>query len=943
MAGHLDGLGKGDSSRAREYRALASRLRNLAILLVEQLNELAARLVEPNQAEQEDDHREEEEQRQQLQQQQLQQLQQQQQGAGHWAGGSGSGVGGGMAVFAPAATLSDVLAPTGWPCSINDCSPVQVAFTNKNMEFICASVAQTYLLYRWKGSEYTANALQRPPLAASDDHEGARTTRPDHRPTTAATATATAAATKGSGGGGSGGGSGITSLRRSRGAAAAAAAAPTGFRYDDDLLTMRVLEAAGFSGPAGRLPEFWGLYNGRLVDYFADGVNVVEVMALGLVFASVVFTTVMRHVLSGSLLTTTTTPTTSGSSGSRLLSSLASVQVLLSNTGPILMWVRLLQFLVPFAPSIAVLMQVVAKLLPEVAKFLIPGAVLTVGVAFTLYITFKDRGMPSLSTLGGILLLLFRTFLGETMFEVLQGEKDNLYNMFGNVVVVLYTMMATVVVSNLLISFISANYQPVKSAIAARFQLFGMLVRYEFMVDNHLLGSPFTLPLMAAQQLLPSGWRPMMGPGPEGAVTAGVMPLDGNPKPGESRAAKLYPTGSNELPYLVFLIVMYPFIFAASSWRRTACRTLRFTATGNFFCLADRSKDRDDNHHQDDGDDGDSGSDSGSDGSDCESDDCGSDDGSECEGERGAAERAVAAAAAVAATGAASAAALPPNSPGSSSGRMQFGGGGGGGGRLGGKVAPLGATVTAIADGTVTNVLYDRPSAATDAGGGGDGGGVNAVVRRLERRLRMVDLTADGSAMGRAYGDNADGGGWGADDGGGGGGGGSFRRMRSERLVFAAAGVSKSYPARRLQAVAKALRWGLSLLLLRPLLLLLGLVLYIVLLVVLVLGLWLGVYQWLVRLGVSIYFVLYGWTIGCGQAHVPDHVARRLAAARNGGALPPQQAHPHRGSFQSSFLGSALLGGGSSILTVADSFFTRSFGFARGSFVRGGVFAAKRS
>ncbi|KXZ54379.1 hypothetical protein GPECTOR_5g458 [Gonium pectorale] len=175
--------------------------------------------------------------------------------------------------------------------------------------------------------------------------------------------------------------------------------------------------------------------------------------------------------------------------------------------------------------------------------------ILLTGVAFALHGMFRHRDIPDLASFPMTLLKLFRTFLGETMFDLYEGEKDTAYNLYGNIVTLLYALVATVVLANLLIALISYHFQPEKMA--------EILAAYEYQVERRLLGAPFSGPLLLARAALPSGAR---AKGSSSALVErfALPPMDGIVVSGENASSKLLPTGSHELPYLLFLLTLWP-------------------------------------------------------------------------------------------------------------------------------------------------------------------------------------------------------------------------------------------------------------------------------------------------------------------------------------------------------------------------------------------------
>ncbi|PNH05304.1 Short transient receptor potential channel 2, partial [Tetrabaena socialis] len=465
-------------------------------------------------------------------------------------GGGGAGGGGGVPT-----TLADVLAPKGVACSVNDVSPLQIAYDTNDLGFMSASVVQGYLQDLWLGAEYIGNALQE---AGNSIHYG------DHHM--------------------------VINLLESAGFVGSVGRQVC--KYFSYLLHIQLLASRPFfDSPRGRwvfrlmceafflyvfhyvqllrdqeivvwqhymlvlyvasmivdeYQEVRHQYFGRLAVYFQSGFNVVESACLLLLVAS-------GSCKAAMLLLGEEHPA---------WSELHTAKEFMFNTTSIFVWSRLLQYVIPMYDGVGSLLMVISQMIREVLKFAVPGMILMMGVGFTMFATFRDRGLPRLETFPATLLLLFRTFLGETAFEVLEDEDDTLYNLYGNIIVLLYALTATVVLANLLIALISYHFQPDKVESQSRFQMAEILAHYEYMVEHQLIGAPFSLPLLVLVHVLPSGWRARASA--NSIYTAAIMPLDGNPVSGESRGSRLFPTGSRELPFLIYLLTLHPIIIALS-------------------------------------------------------------------------------------------------------------------------------------------------------------------------------------------------------------------------------------------------------------------------------------------------------------------------------------------------------------------------------------------
>ncbi|KXZ43689.1 hypothetical protein GPECTOR_83g301 [Gonium pectorale] len=520
FAQFLDEFAEANSGKAHQYSDLAKTFRSLSVELVELLDKLA---VTPGEDEV----------------------------AAAQAAAEGGEEAGGDAVVGPPATLADILAPQGVVCSINDYSPLQVAYETKDLEFMSASVVQGYLQDRWLGSGYIANCLV---------DKGEMIHFGDHRLVVKVMESA--------GFVGSVGRKLMKYLSYTMHIVLLAARpffdSPRGrwaFRLMCEgfflycfhaVQLMRDQESIRWQHPmlvlyvasmvVDELQEVLHQYHGRLAVYFADGFNVIEAVAMVLLVGSGACKAAMLGV---------------GVDNPRW-PDLRTAKDFLFNTASIFVWARLLQYIIPLYDGVGSLLMVISNMIKEVFKFAVPGVILLMGVSFTIYSTFRDRAVPQLESLPSVVLLLFRTFLGETMFEVLQDEDNTLYNLYGNIIVLLYALTATVVLANLLIALITYHFKPEKVESQSRFQMAEILAHYEYMVEHQLIGAPFSLPQLLLTSLLPSGWRSMA---PASTLhRMALMPIDGNPVSNESRDSKLYPTGSREVPYMFFLLTAYPLL-----------------------------------------------------------------------------------------------------------------------------------------------------------------------------------------------------------------------------------------------------------------------------------------------------------------------------------------------------------------------------------------------
>ncbi|KAG2448990.1 hypothetical protein HYH02_005744 [Chlamydomonas schloesseri] len=473
-------------------------------------------------------------------------------GGAERAGGAGRvGVGAGGATHVNGQllpTVADVLTPRGAVITINDESPLQLAYETTDLDFMSTGIVQSFLQEKWLGADYIANALQD---RGTSIHTG------DHHLILRVLESA-----------GFVGALGSVFIKyiswlnhivivagrpffdSPRGRWVFRLLCEVFFLYifhtvqlsgDHEALMWQhlVLVAYVASQVADEMLEAVYRYHGNLRVYFNSGFNLIEVACIVLLVASGVCKVVMWSLPGGTY--------------NPAYADVATAKDFLYNSTSIFVWCRLLQYIVPLYEGVGAYLYILTKMTKEVLKFAVPGVIIMTGVAFTLVATFRDRDVEKLNSFTEVMLLLFRTFLGETMFEVLEGETNMLYNLYANVLVLLYTVSATVVLANLLIALISFHFQPTKVEAQSKFHMAQILAHYEFMVEHQLLGAPFSVTQLLAAYLLPSGWRPMAPT--DTAHRYGIMPMDGRY---ESRTRRMFPTGSREIPYLIYLLTLYP-------------------------------------------------------------------------------------------------------------------------------------------------------------------------------------------------------------------------------------------------------------------------------------------------------------------------------------------------------------------------------------------------
>mmetsp|Transcript_33505 Transcript_33505/g.84336 ORF Transcript_33505/g.84336 Transcript_33505/m.84336 type:complete len:735 (-) Transcript_33505:242-2446(-) len=160
-------------------------------------------------------------------------------------------------------------------------------------------------------------------------------------------------------------------------------------------------------------------------------------------------------------------------------------------------------------------------------------------------------------------MFLFQFFVGDFKFDVLLRAQrdctdpltcpDSTLTTYSIVVLVIYAVLGTILMANLLIAVLTYKYDPEQIDAESNFQTVMTLQDYQVQVDNKLLPAPFS-PLIAAKNVLclPSGWRPKLEP--KYFRYFGLPPLDDT-----CNIAKR-PIGAKELHYFIYLVTLVPVI-----------------------------------------------------------------------------------------------------------------------------------------------------------------------------------------------------------------------------------------------------------------------------------------------------------------------------------------------------------------------------------------------
>lgn len=158
------------------------------------------------------------------------------------------------------------------------------------------------------------------------------------------------------------------------------------------------------------------------------------------------------------------------------------------------------------------------------------------------------------------MLLLFRFFVSDFQmsFDIFEPKKydveftpDPVLKIYAILVLIVFTIVASILMANLLIAVLTYKFNPGQIDAESGFQRVMMLEDFQAHVDKRLLPAPFSVVVAASRVLmLPGGTRRKLDRKRFGAFL--LPPLDDL---GEARHC---PTGRKELPYLLFLCTMMP-------------------------------------------------------------------------------------------------------------------------------------------------------------------------------------------------------------------------------------------------------------------------------------------------------------------------------------------------------------------------------------------------
>lgn len=230
---------------------------------------------------------------------------------------------------------------------------------------------------------------------------------------------------------------------------------------------------------------------------------------------------------------------------------------------------RVLITLIPLIPKLGPMLQTFQAMLGEIGIFAIPWFFVTSGFAVSLQVIFRPLNLPGFSNWIDIMNILFRSFADKFDWALLD-DIDHLnlpwlsddiartYKLYGTLIMTIYTIISTIILGNLLIAIITNRYRPEQSKALFNLNFADAADTHRWMVRENLLSSPFNLvpilffwlPYATRRKVHHREWTKW-----------GVFPLDGFAVATPSHLT--LPSGRNEIPHLIYLLVLHPLILAA--------------------------------------------------------------------------------------------------------------------------------------------------------------------------------------------------------------------------------------------------------------------------------------------------------------------------------------------------------------------------------------------
>ncbi|GLC35277.1 hypothetical protein PLESTB_000581800 [Pleodorina starrii] len=453
-----------------------------------------------------------------------------------------------------------ILQPAELPNSVNEVSPLQIAFESRDLKFMTETLIELYVKVQWLGRELLA-------LTAHEDPRAVGATNPLL----------------------------AYAVLKSMGFAGKGTMDPLAMAASR-LWHMYVFTSnAFFNSPRGRwcmhaLFElvFLGLYQWQVMypDLDVEQLRVVHLVFVCFILGNLLDMAQFVHFRYGSLarlrkyladpwnalslvvnvglLVLTSLKLAQDFGGMSPYKTADAVHMCMA-TLAVFVWVRALGMAVPVYPSLGPLLNTVARMIEEVIAFLFPMLIILTGFSTMMTAIYQDQ-VTQYGSFINSMLQLFSSMLGNFDFTLFSNDNCNpdctdVQQVYGAVVQVIFLIISAILLMNLLIAIITNRYRPEAVEAETQFKKAQIVSYYQTQVIRNLVCSPFCLPQLLLQSvpLLPAGRRPKLSGAARGVTALGLVPLDGVVLPDEGSDR---PTGAAEVPHLVFLFTLYPLMAA---------------------------------------------------------------------------------------------------------------------------------------------------------------------------------------------------------------------------------------------------------------------------------------------------------------------------------------------------------------------------------------------
>jgi len=233
----------------------------------------------------------------------------------------------------------------------------------------------------------------------------------------------------------------------------------------------------------------------------------------------------------------------------------------------VLVWVRLLQLVVPVYHSLGPLLTTTAAMVSEVVAFVFPYIVVLSGFATLMTGVYADS-VTGYSSWIESMLTLFAAMLGDFSFDAFEVDKTTgdampgHMTIFGQVVLVLYLVMVAILLLNLLLAIMLNRYKPEEAEGQSQFKQAQVVDYYQQQVEQTYMCGPlnllhcllFWLPKPPRSLQRSHRTEALMLVNPDGEVLPEMI---NNPE------FDLL-AGRGEFPHFVFLLTVYPLLSLAA-------------------------------------------------------------------------------------------------------------------------------------------------------------------------------------------------------------------------------------------------------------------------------------------------------------------------------------------------------------------------------------------